>query len=295
MDAYTQADLREFSPRHGTFVGVDSDGCVFDTMEVKQKQFFHGRIVRSWGLAAVEKQVRQAAEFVNLYSRTRGSNRFVALLRVFDLLHEWPGLSDSGAGLPRTESLRDYIDSDVPLGNPSLAQCVSETGDAELARLLAWSLEINAAIERDMTPIPPFPNSLRALEAMAEGSDVIVVSQTPEEALVREWRTHRIDHLVTVIAGQELGTKTEHLQLATQGRYRGDQVLMIGDALGDLRAAREAGCLFFPILPGKEDGSWVALADDVYPAFLNGTYEGPAQDAAIAAFEDLLPEHPPWL
>lgn len=294
MGAYTQADLRDFVPQHETFIGVDSDGCVFDTMEVKQKQFFHGRIVRFWGLEAIEAQVRQAAEFVNLYSKTRGSNRFVALLRVFDLLQEWPGLTDRGGKLPRTEPLREYIDSGVPLGNPSLAQYVADSGNADLERTLKWSLEINSAIERDMAPIPPFPNSLRALEAIAERSDVIVVSQTPEEALVREWRTHGIDHFVKIIAGQELGTKAEHLRLATEGRYSADRVLMIGDALGDLQAAREAGVLFFPILPGKEDDSWAHLTDEIYPTFLDGGYSGAKQDEAIAAFEDLLPEAPSW-
>jgi hypothetical protein len=33
---YTKADLLEFKPRHDSFVGIDSDGCIFPTMEIKQ-------------------------------------------------------------------------------------------------------------------------------------------------------------------------------------------------------------------------------------------------------------------
>jgi len=88
--SFTREDLLGFVPTFGTFVGIDSDGCVFDTMEVKQKDHFHPLIIKTWGLEAIEPQLRQAAEFVNLYSKWRGQNRFPALLQVFDLLHEWP-------------------------------------------------------------------------------------------------------------------------------------------------------------------------------------------------------------
>jgi len=44
-DMFTKEDLINFKPKFSTFVGIDSDGCVFDTMEIKQKQCFHGLIV----------------------------------------------------------------------------------------------------------------------------------------------------------------------------------------------------------------------------------------------------------
>lgn len=33
-----QEPLRNFSPTKDFFVGIDSDGCAFDTMEVKHKE-----------------------------------------------------------------------------------------------------------------------------------------------------------------------------------------------------------------------------------------------------------------
>jgi len=32
--------LKELKPVHDFFIGIDSDGCVFDTMEIKQKKIF---------------------------------------------------------------------------------------------------------------------------------------------------------------------------------------------------------------------------------------------------------------
>jgi hypothetical protein len=32
--------LQQFVPQHPFFIGIDSDGCVFDSMELKQKECF---------------------------------------------------------------------------------------------------------------------------------------------------------------------------------------------------------------------------------------------------------------
>jgi len=153
---YTKEDLLNFVPKHDTFVGIDSDGCVFDTMEVKQKQHFHPLIIKFWGLEAIEPQVRQAAEFVNLYSKWRGQNRFPALLKVFELLHDWPEVKKSGVKLPETASLRAYCESGLPLGNNTLLAEAERTGDPELRRLAEWSMAVNRDIAENMIRIPPF-------------------------------------------------------------------------------------------------------------------------------------------
>ncbi len=81
-----QASLREFARSHDFFIGIDSDGCAFDTMEVKHKECFIPNIIKSYQLAAVSKYVREVAEFVNLYSKHRGINRFPGLVLTIDLL-----------------------------------------------------------------------------------------------------------------------------------------------------------------------------------------------------------------
>ncbi len=293
MPVYTKQDLIDFSPTCDNFVGVDSDGCVFDTMEVKQKQFFHGRIVSHWHLEAIEPQVRAAAEFVNLRSKWRGSNRFPALLRVFRLLQDWPDAADH-AELPDCTALEAYVNSGLPLGNPSLKEEVARTDDADLQRVLDWSLDVSSAIANDMQPIPPFDGAVAALGVMQHKSDVIVVSQTPEEDLIREWEHHNIAQFVQLIAGQELGKKSEHLTMAAGGKYADNCVLMIGDSLNDMKAAQEAGALFYPTLPGKESESWERFVEDAYPKFLAHEFAGAYQDELIATFDAMLPETPPW-
>ncbi|MEE9562616.1 MAG: HAD family hydrolase, partial [Thermoanaerobaculia bacterium] len=70
--------LAELEPQHEFFVGIDSDGCAFDTMEIKHKECFIPNIIKHWGLQPVSKYAREAAEFVNLYSQWRGTNRWPA-------------------------------------------------------------------------------------------------------------------------------------------------------------------------------------------------------------------------
>ncbi len=281
--------------RHDTLVGIDSDGCVFDTMSVKQREHFHPLIIRFWGLEACSDALRACAEFVNLYSRTRGSNRFPALLRTFELLHGHPQARASGAALPALDALRAYVTSGLPLGNPSLADEVARTRDPELERLLAWSLAINDDIATRMRPVPPFASALRALALIRASSDALVVSQTPEAALVHEWDLHGIRHYVDFIAGQELGLKSEHLRLAAGGAYAPGQILMIGDALGDRAAARQVGAHFFPITPGSEEASWERFCAEAYGRFLDGTYTPAYECELSSAFDAALPEAPPWL
>ncbi|MHC4982706.1 MAG: HAD family hydrolase, partial [Planctomycetota bacterium] len=83
------AKLKRFEKTKDFFIGIDSDGCAFDTMEVKHKECFIPNIINYWDLQAVSRFARRAAEFVNLYSKWRGINRFPALMMVFDLLAEW--------------------------------------------------------------------------------------------------------------------------------------------------------------------------------------------------------------
>ena len=97
-----------------------------------------------------------------------------------------------------------------------------------------------------------------------------------------------------MIAGQELGTKAEHLALATCGKYPPDRVLMIGDAMGDREAARRNGALFYPINPAGEEKSWKRFHDEAYDKFLACEYAGTYEAAMIEEFEALLPETPPW-
>jgi len=289
-----QAPLKEFTPQHEFFVGIDSDGCAFDTMEIKHKECFTPNIIKYWDLQAVSKYAREAAEFVNLYSKWRGINRFPALLMVFDLLADRAEVQRRGVKLPEVPSLRKWVETESKLANPALKQLVEKTGDAILKQTLAWSEAVNAAIADMVHGVPPFPYLRESLEPLAPKADMIVVSATPGEALRREWQEHDIAKYCAVIAGQEMGSKKEHLALAAGDKYPKDHVLMIGDAPGDFKAAQANGFLFYPINPGREEDSWQRFHDEAMGRFLEATYGGEYEAKLIAEFEAILPDTPPW-
>jgi phosphoglycolate phosphatase-like HAD superfamily hydrolase len=294
MDLSPQQKLLAFRPQQSYFVGIDSDGCVFDSMEIKHKECFIPNIIKYWKLQAISKYARAAAEFVNLYSKWRGINRFPALTKTFELLRDWPEPMRRGVKLADLTPLQKWIDSGRPLGNPTLKAEAEKTGDPVLKLALEWSEAVNSTIAEMVEGVPPFPFFRESVERLRERADIICVSATPGEALEREWREHDIARYAALICGQEMGSKKEHLKLAAGGKYEKDRVLMIGDAPGDLAAARANGALFFPVNPGREDQSWERFFREALDRFFAGTYVGDYEAQLIAEFEKLLPEKPPW-
>ena len=96
------------------------------------------------------------------------------------------------------------------------------------------------------------------------------------------------------IAGQEMGSKSEHLKQAAAGKYAPDHILMVGDAPGDWRAAQTVEARFFPVVPGLEEECWQRLQDEALARFFAGTYAGDYETAQVREFQRLLPEQPPW-
>lgn len=296
MSSYPDAakPLADFTPKHAFFVGIDSDGCAFDSMEIKHKECFCPNTIKWWDLQAVSKYAREAAEFVNLYSKWRGCNRWPALTMVFDLLEERPEVKARGAKIPEAKRLREFMASGKALSDSGLKAYMAERPDPELDKALGWSKAVNAAIADMVHGVPPFPFMRESLQALQDKADVIVVSATPTEALVREWEEHDIAKYVRIIAGQEMGNKKQHLALAAKGKYPADRILMMGDAPGDLEAARANGTLFFPINPGQEEKSWERFYTEGLARFTAGTYAGAYEAGLIAEFETFLPSTPPW-
>lgn len=282
----------DLQKKHDFLVGIDSDGCAFDTMEVKHKECFIPNIVDHYNLAGVSKYAREAAEFVNLYSKSRGINRFPALIEALELVRERAEVQARGLKIEIPQALADWIARETKLANPALEAAAKESNDPQLKQALAWSKAVNATIEKVVRAVPPFPFVRQCLEKLAPVADLFVVSATPNEALKREWEEHDLAQFVSAICGQEIGTKKE--SLANAKKYPPGHTLMIGDAPGDYQAAQANAALFFPINPGHEDASWKRLLDEGIDRFLAGTFTGAYQDKLLAEFDTYLPEKPPW-
>jgi phosphoglycolate phosphatase-like HAD superfamily hydrolase len=288
------AQLRSFGRTKDYFIGIDSDGCAFDTMEVKHKACFYPMIVKHYDAAGVARYVRDVWDFVNLYSTSRGCNRFLAMLRTLDLLGEREDVRRAGYCPPDASSLRAWTEQETKLGNPALEARCRETGDAFLARVLDCSLAINKQVASIVHNVPPFPRLPETLAELRDRADLMVVSSTPLEALEKEWAEHDIAQYVGMICGQELGSKKEHLRYAACEHYEAERILMIGDAPGDMKAAKDNGVLFYPINPGAEAASWARFADDAAGRFFDGAYAGEYEAKVIAEFKRYLPSTPPW-
>ena len=285
--------LRDFQPRKKFFVGIDSDGCVFDTMEIKHKECFAPMFIRHFHLQAASRHARQTWEFVNLYSQSRGCNRFPAVALSLGLLRRRPEVLARQVAFFDTQALEQWIARAGKLSEGALAAEI-KAGRKELAPLLDWSKAVNAAIADIVHGVPPFPLVRQVLEKIAPQADVMVISETPGEALRREWAEHELEKHVRLIAGQEMGSKTEHLQLAAASKYPPQNILMIGDAPGDHKAARSNQALFFPIVPNREAESWKELFEEGLDRFFTGKFAGEYENRIFAEFDASLPASPPW-
>jgi len=296
---YAQA-LKDLKPKNDFFVGIDSDGCAFDTMGIKQRECFCPWLIGYFGLQPVAQAARECKEFADLFSKTRGANRHKTSKRIIsELLPTHPMVKQWGFDVPDFPHYFKWVDDpNSLLSNDGLKQAIANTdGEAkkELELALAWSEKVNEAIGQIVKDIPPFPYVRESLEKISKQADIVVVSSTPLEALAREWAEHDIAKYVAVIAGQEMGKKAEHLAYAAVGKYEKERILMIGDAPGDMKAAKANDVLFYPVNPGDEIKSWKRFHDEAFDKFITGRYAGKYEEKLIAEFDSYLPQTPPWL
>jgi phosphoglycolate phosphatase-like HAD superfamily hydrolase len=289
-----QSILKDIVPSRDFFIGIDSDGCVFDTMEIKHKEFFIPNVIKYFDLFAISGPVRETWEFVNLYSSTRGVNRFPALVRVFEMLGERKEVLEKGFLIPDLSGLKKWIGGETRLSNSALRSYYGSHREEDIGKVLQWSEAVNEDINKWLRDMPPFLHARKVIEKAGRYADTIVVSQTPLEALEREWEEHDLRKYVRAIAGQEHGTKSEHISLAAKGKYPQERILMIGDAFGDLKAAIDNGVLFYPVIPGMEDHSWERFLNEGLDKFLTGNFTSDYQESLLEEFRRYLPENPPW-
>ena len=285
-----------FEKKHDFLVCIDSDGCVFDNMELKHKECFCPATVNVWNLQSVSRYAREAADFVNLYSTTRGVNRYPGIIRTLKLLADRKEAKERGFVCPDLSSLERWIETTPALSISALEKACEENGHSDpiLEQTLAWSKEVDRNVAHIVRGAAHFPHVEEALKAFGEYADIVIVSATPKEAIVREWEEHDLLKYVSYVCGQEDGSKAACIKNAGGGRYEKDHILMIGDAPGDFRAAEDNGVLFYPIIPNQETGSWLKAVLQTAGQLKAETYKGKAMDEAMAAFNKALLTEPEW-
>ena len=71
--------LEEFKRGSDYLICIDSDGCAMDTMDIKHYRCFGPCMVAEWGLEEWKDTLLARWNAINLYTGTRGINRYKAL------------------------------------------------------------------------------------------------------------------------------------------------------------------------------------------------------------------------
>ena len=274
-------------------LAVDSDGCAFDSMDLKHDECFTPTTIKHWGLQPVAREARETATFINLRSRSRGLNRFEALVMLFDMLADRPEVSRR-TELPRIDGLRRWTATSQRLSRESLVAATQTDDCPSLRTALAWTDAVNEAVRVTANNPTPVPGAGECLRMASNHASVVIVSAADTETLRREWGKHGLLDHVTAIAGQEAGTKADTLKRLKDFGLKADNILMVGDAPGDLTAAKATNTPFFPIIPSKESASWAHLAEEGLPRFFAGSFCGAFAENLAEQFLSALPEKPSW-
>ena len=267
--------LDDFKRIHSLAICVDSDGCAMDTMNIKHIRCFGPCMVEEWGLEAWRDAILERWNEINLYSATRGINRFRALAMALAEIHARYTPIDGIALLCAWAK-------DAPeLSNDAIARKIPDHPIFEKA--LRWSRAVNRSIEAlPQEEVKPFAYVKESLAAAHDHADVVVVSSANPEAVRDEWKRFRLLEHVDLLCTQEMGSKAWCISRLKEKGY--DAILMCGDAPGDEQAARTNGVLYYPILVNREDESWKRFLDEALDIFLQNRYAGAYQQARLAEF-----------
>ncbi len=275
--------LQAFAKQKDYLICVDSDGCAMDTMDIKHFRCFGPCMVEEWGLEEWAEPILNRWNTINLYSGTRGINRFkglaMALTEIDKVYRPIEGVAE----------LTAWAEHAPELSNQAIAEAAKTAKGPALAKALAWSKKVNAAIDAlPESDKKPFPGVAEALAAAHKRADVAIVSSANREAVEEEWTRCGLLPSVDVLCCQDSGSKAACIaQLKAKG-YNPAHILMVGDAPGDQAAAGKNGVMFYPILARHEADSWAEFTAKALPALLSGSYGPYGQEIAKRFEKNLL-------
>lgn len=267
------ADLTQYTKTKDYLICVDSDGCAMDTMDIKHFRCFGPCMVAEWGLEKCQEAILARWNDINLYTMTRGVNRFKALAQILTEIDRWYTTID---GL---DDLTLWAEISPELSNAALQRASDEQPEAEIfPKALRWSNAVNAAIRAlPEDEVRPFPMAREALAFAHERADVAVVSSANLGAVMEEWEKHGLLPHTDIVMAQDAGSKAYCIAQLLKKGYAPDHVLMCGDAPGDQQAAQKNGVYYYPILVRREKESWEEFIAQAFDRLLQGTYGGAYQ------------------
>ncbi len=262
------AKIDDFQRKREYLICVDSDGCAMDTMDIKHYRCFGPCMVDEWELSQWREEILARWNDINLYTMTRGINRFKGLaMALTEINEEYTEIAD-------LSHLIEWVENADELSNASLEREIARIGDsASLKRALSWSVAVNNAIKQlPEEAIKPFPLVKEALALAHEMADIAIVSGANLGAVIEEWTRHGLLPHTDIVMAQDSGSKASCIAALLAKGYSPEKVVMCGDAPGDLAAAEKNGVYYYPILVRHEEESWREFMDKALSKLMEGSY-----------------------
>lgn len=264
-------------------VCIDSDGCAIDSMNIKHFQCFGPAYITIWKLEQYSEPLLKRWNDINLFTPTRGINRFKGLAMI---LSEFP-VTDSSEDIMEFVS---WTNTTGELSNTALQECCHNgpySGNPVFSKALSWSLLVNEMIEK-LPVSQPFMHVRECIAQIKDLADIAVVSSANKEAILIEWNQGGLSEYVNYFFSQSDGSKSQCIHKMILKGYQPDHILMVGDAPGDAKAADDANVWFYPILAGKETESWKHLSDYEFKRFLSNEFTVHFQQELLALMKENL-------
>lgn len=275
--------LSEYKKKKEFLICVDSDGCAMDTMDIKHIRCFGPCMVNEWGLEQWKEEILKRWNEINLYTMTRGINRYKGLSVALQEIHgKYTQIED-------LDTLVQWVKESPELSNAALQRAIDNKDSISLKKALSWSKAVNESINR----LPeeekvPFEGVKEAL-AFAHGkADVAIVSSANLGAVLEEWERFGLLEHTDIVLAQDAGSKAYCIGELLKAGYDKEHVLMCGDAPGDLDAAKQNGVFYYPILVRHEKESWMEFRETAVGKLMDGTYGGDYQQSKTEDFLDNL-------
>ncbi len=272
--------LSTYQKKKDFLVCVDSDGCAMDTMDIKHIRCFGPCMVTEWGLEEWKEAILTRWNEINLYTMTRGINRFKGLsMALQEIDRTYRKIDD-------LDTLVEWAANSPELSNDAVKRAIAEKPSSViLPKALRWSLAVNASInELPESEKLPFAGVKEALSYAEQYADVAIVSSANLGAVLDEWELYGLLEHTDIVLAQDAGSKAFCIGELLKKGYAPDHVLMCGDAPGDQDAAKKNGVFYFPILVRHEKESWAEFMDTGLKHLLDGSYAGSYQEQKTGEF-----------
>ena len=260
-----------FEKKHDFLVCVDSDGCVMDTMNCKHFHCFGPCMVTEWGLEEWKEEILDRWNVINLFSMTRGINRFKGLAMALGEINV------QYKPIPGVAALQHWADTAPALSNDGVIKAAAEAADPEakaiFEKALSWSKAVNASIVKLPEELKvPYEGAKEGLAAAHCFADVAMVSSANRDAVEEEWGNFGLLDHTDIVLAQDVGSKAACIAAMLRFGYDPAKVLMVGDAPGDCDAAEKNGVHYYPILVNHEKQSWDEAVAVAFGKLQSGTY-----------------------